>query len=76
MLGYSLSHPAEKQSQDEDAMHILCTSFVLCVRLQAVDIMAQMFELIVDNKERHLLAVFGHGGAQAETLELGDVLCR
>ena len=38
--------------------------------------MAQMFELIVDKRERHLLALFGDGGVQAETLELGDVLCK
>ena len=38
--------------------------------------MAQMFELIVDKRERHLLALFGEGGVQAETLELGDVLCK
>ena len=47
-----------------------------CVRVQAVDIMAQMFELIVDKRERHLLAIFGDGGVQAETLQLGDVLCK
>ena len=35
-----------------------------------------MFELIVDRRERHLLALFGDGGVQAETLELGDVLCK
>ena len=46
---------------------------VLCVRVQAVGIMAQMFELIVDKRERHLLALFGDGGAQAETLELLQV---
>ena len=44
--------------------------------MHAVDIMAQMFELIVDKRERHLLALFGDGGVQAETLELGDVLCK
>ena len=38
--------------------------------------MAQMFELIVDKRERHLLALFGDGGVQTETLELGDVLCK
>ena len=38
--------------------------------------MAQMFELIVDKRERHLLALFGDGGVQAETLDLGDVLCK
>ena len=38
--------------------------------------MAQMFELIVDTRERHLLALFGDGGVQSETLELGDVLCK
>ena len=49
---------------------------MLCVRVQAVDIMAQMFELIVDKRERHLLALFGDGEVQAETLQLGDVLCK
>ena len=44
--------------------------------VQAVDIMVQMFELIVDKRERHLLALFGDGGVQAETLDLGDVLCK
>ena len=44
--------------------------------MHAVDIMAQMFELIVDKRERHLLALFGDGGVQTETLELGDVLCK
>ena len=44
--------------------------------MQAVDIMAQMFELVVDKRERHLQALFGDGGARAETLELGDVLCK
>ena len=38
--------------------------------------MAQMFDLIVDTRERHLLALFEDGGVQSETLELGDVLCR
>jgi len=38
--------------------------------------MAQMFELIVDKRERHLLALFGDGGVPAQTLELGDVLCK
>ena len=36
--------------------------------------MAQVFELVVDKRERHLLALFGEC-VQAETLELGDVLC-
>ena len=44
--------------------------------MHAVDIMAQMFELIVDKRERHLLALFGDGGVQTETLDLGDVLCK
>ena len=43
--------------------------------MQAVDIMAQIFQLVVDKRERHLLALFGDG-VQAETLELGDVLCK
>ena len=38
--------------------------------------MARMFELIVDKRERHLLALFGDGGVQTETLDLGDVLCK
>ena len=38
--------------------------------------MAQVFELIVDKRERHLLALFGDDDVQAETLELGDVLCK
>ena len=38
--------------------------------------MAQNFELVVDKRERHLLALFGDGGVQAATLELGDVLCK
>ena len=38
--------------------------------------MAQSFEMIVDKRERHLLALFGDGGVQADTLEVGDVLCR
>ena len=38
--------------------------------------MAQMFELIVDKSERHLLALLDGGGVQAATLELGDVLCK
>ena len=41
--------------------------------MQAEDIVAQMFELIVDQRERHLLALFRDGGVQAETLEVGDV---
>ena len=40
------------------------------------DIMAQNFELVVDKRERHLLALLGDGGVQAATLELGDVLCK
>ena len=44
--------------------------------MHAVDIMAQGFELIVDKRERHLLALFGDGVVQSETLELGDVLCK
>ena len=38
--------------------------------------MAQNFELVVDKRERHLLALFGDGGVQAATLELADVLCK
>lgn len=38
--------------------------------------MAQMFELIVNKRERNLLALFGDGGVQGESLELGNVLCR
>ena len=48
--------------------------FVLCVRVPAIDIMAQMFELIMGKRERQLLALFGDGGIQSETLALGDVL--
>ena len=44
--------------------------------MQAVDIMAQNFQLVVDKRERHLRALFGDGGVQTETLELGDVLCK
>ena len=36
--------------------------------------MAQVFELVVDKRERHLLALFGEC-VRAETLELGDVFC-
>ena len=43
--------------------------------MQAVDIMAPNFQLVVDKIERHLLALFGEC-VQAETLELGDVLCK
>ena len=38
--------------------------------------MAQMFELTVDKRERHLLALFGDGGGRPEALELGDILCK
>ena len=37
--------------------------------------MAQSFELVVDRRERHLLALFGDGGVHANTLEVGDVSC-
>ena len=40
------------------------------------DIMAQSFELIVDKRERHLLALFGDGGVCTATLEVGDVFCK
>ena len=37
--------------------------------------MAQSFELVVDKRERHLLALFGDGCVHADTLEIGDVSC-
>ena len=37
--------------------------------------MAQGFELVVDKRERHLLALFGDGGVHADTLEVGDISC-
>ena len=67
MLGYSLSILTKQHARHAG---------ICVVRMQAVDIMAQVFQLVVDKRERHLLALFGDGGVQTETLELGDVWCR